>query len=86
MAIETTTGERFFADYVELFNAGVRTGDFGPMVARYAADATFEVQGVPLGQIVGRDAIDAIYRAQPPDDEINLLRVDESPDGSLTGR
>ena len=60
-------------DHVELFNAGVRTGDWGPMVAAFGRDAEMEFRGVPVGPFVGRAAIAAAYRDQPPDDELRVL-------------
>jgi steroid Delta-isomerase len=63
-------------EHVERFNHGVRTGDWGPMLAYLANDAELVFEGVPVGPFRGRDAIEAAYREQPPDDEIELL-----PDG-----
>ena len=63
-------------DHVERFNEGVRTGDFGPMVAAFSGDAELVFEGVPVGPFAGRDAIAAAYAAQPPDDEIVLLNSD----------
>lgn len=65
-------------EHVERFNAGVRTGDFGPMVAAFAEDAELAFEGIPVGPFAGREAIAAAYAAQPPDDEIVLL----DPDGT----
>jgi steroid delta-isomerase len=59
--------------HVERFNRGVRTGDFGEMVAAFAEDAELVFEGIPVGPFHGRDAIAAAYAAQPPDDEIVLL-------------
>jgi steroid delta-isomerase len=59
--------------HVERFNRGVRTGDFGEMVAAFAEDAELVFEGIPVGPFRGRDAIAAAYAAQPPDDEIVLL-------------
>ena len=64
------------ADHVERFNAGVRSGDFGPMVAVFAADAELAFEGIPVGPFSGREAIAAAYAEQPPDDEIVLLDGD----------
>ena len=61
------------SDYVERFNAGVRTGEWEPMLELVAPDAELEFVGIPVGPFVGRDAIGEAYRAQPPDDEIVLL-------------
>ena len=60
-------------DHVERFNAGVRTGDWEPMVGGFTDDAEMEFRGVPVGPFIGRDAIAAAYREQPPDDELRLL-------------
>jgi steroid delta-isomerase len=59
--------------HVDRFNRGVRSGDFGPMVAAFADDAELVFEGIPVGPFVGREAIAEAYRAQPPDDEIVLL-------------
>jgi steroid Delta-isomerase len=60
-------------EHVARFNRGVRTGDFGEMVAAFAEDAELVFEGIPVGPFHGRDAIAAAYAAQPPDDEIVLL-------------
>jgi steroid Delta-isomerase len=61
------------AEYVERFNAGVRTGDWAAMLELVAPDAELEFSGIPVGPIAGREAIGEAYRSQPPDDEIVLL-------------
>ena len=60
-------------EYVERFNAGVRSGEWEPMVELLAPGAELEFEGIPVGPFVGRDVIGEAYRAQPPDDEIVLL-------------
>jgi steroid Delta-isomerase len=62
-----------FENHVERFNAGVRSGDFAPMLENFAGDATMAFEGVPVGPFVGRDAIAQAYREQPPDDELDIL-------------
>jgi steroid Delta-isomerase len=74
-------GEQLLRDHVERFNTGVRSGDFGPMLERFADDAEMVFEGVPAGPFAGRDAIAAAYREQPPDDEIVLLDVREDAAG-----
>jgi steroid Delta-isomerase len=74
-------GEQLLRDHVERFNAGVRSGDFGPMLEAFADDAEMAFEGVPAGPFHGRDAIEAAYRDQPPDDEIVLLDVREDGEG-----
>jgi len=63
-------------EHVERFNAGVRSGDFGPMVAAFSEDAELVFEGIPVGPFLGREAIGEAYAAQPPDDEIVLLDAD----------
>jgi steroid Delta-isomerase len=62
--------------HVKRFNEGVRTGDFGPMVAAFSHDAEVVFEGIPVGPFSGREAIAAAYAQQPPDDEIVLLGED----------
>jgi hypothetical protein len=66
-------GPRLLHEHVERFNAGVRSGDFGPMLAAFAEDAELVFEGVPVGPFRGREAIAKAYRTQPPDDEVLLL-------------
>jgi steroid delta-isomerase len=66
-------------DHVERFNAGVRSGDWEPMVETFADDAEMEFRGIPVGPFAGRDAITAAYREQPPDDELSILERRDTP-------
>jgi hypothetical protein len=59
--------------HVERFNAGVRSGDFGPMLEQFADDAELRFEGVPAGPFSGLDEIARAYREQPPDDEVDVL-------------
>ena len=72
-------------DHVTRFNAGVRTGDWEPMVAGFSDDAEMEFRGVPVGPFVGRVAIATAYREQPPDDELRVLEQRRS-DGRIEAR
>jgi steroid delta-isomerase len=65
-------------EHVRRFNQGVRSGEFGPMVAAFTEDAELVFEGIPIGPFIGRRAIAAAYDAQPPDDEIELLDDDGS--------
>jgi steroid Delta-isomerase len=76
-------GVALLTDHVARFNAGVRSGDFGPMVDGFTEDAELAFEGIPVGPFRGRDAIAAAYRAQPPDDEIELLDVGQDTDGQV---
>lgn len=60
-------------DYVERFNAGVRSGEWEPMLELLDPDAELEFVGIPVGPFAGRDAIGEAYSVQPPDDELVLL-------------
>ena len=65
-------------DYVERFNAGMRSADWDSMLELLAPNAELEFVGIPVGPLAGRDAIGEAYRVQPPDDELVLLdRLDE---------
>ncbi len=59
--------------HVELFNAGVRSGDFGPMLALFTEDAELVFEGVPVGPFRSKEAIASAYRERPPDDEIEVF-------------
>jgi hypothetical protein len=61
-------------EHVERFNAGVRSGDWGPMLEGFGDAAEMEFVGIPVGPFVGKDAIAAAYREQPPDDEMRVLQ------------
>lgn len=64
--------------HVEAFNKGVRSGDFGPMIDGFTDEAVLVFEGAPVGPFIGRSAIAEAYRSQPPDDEIDILRVTEA--------
>jgi hypothetical protein len=73
------------ADHVERFNAGVRIGDFTPMLENFADDATMAFEGVPVGPFVGRDAIAQAYRERPPDDELDVVDSRQDGDAIVAG-
>ena len=67
--------------HVERFNAGVRSGDFGPMVEEgFADNAELAFEGVPVGPFRGKEAIARAYAEQPPDDEVAILRTNQQGD------
>ena len=47
------------------------------MLEQFADDASLEFRGVPVGPFHGRDAIAAAYSARPPDDEVEVLEIEE---------
>jgi steroid Delta-isomerase len=75
--------EELFGAHLERFNEGVRSGDFGPMLAAFAADAELVFEGVPVGPFVGREAIAEAYARQPPTDEVRLLGPPRVENGAL---
>jgi len=74
------TGLELLREHVARFNAGVRSGDFEPMLELFTDDAQLTFDGVPVGPFQGREAIAAAYRGQPPDDEIDVLEAWERED------
>jgi glyoxylase I family protein len=62
-----------FFRHLERFNAGVRSGDFGPMIEQFTDGAELVFEGVAAGPFVGKAAIEEAYTTQPPDDEVLLL-------------
>jgi RimJ/RimL family protein N-acetyltransferase len=75
--VELPAGVRLLHDHVVRFNEGVRSGDWTQMLELFTADAELAFEGVPAGPFRGRDAIAVAYAAQPPDDQIVTLRVEE---------
>jgi hypothetical protein len=63
--------------HVELFNEGVRTGNFGPMLEQFNDDAELFFEGVAAGPFLGKHAIADAYASNPPDDEIDVLFTEE---------
>jgi hypothetical protein len=71
--------------HVARFNEGVRSGDWEPMLAHFSDDAELRFENVPAGPFVGLEEIRRGYLAQPPDDEIVLLGIqDDELDNRVT--
>jgi steroid delta-isomerase len=68
-----------------LFNDGVRTGDWGPYLARFADTATMRIAGDPGSPYVGRDAIAAAYAQAPPNDTLTVTSVASEGDADVAG-
>ncbi len=68
------TFDELLEKHVEGFNAGVRTGDWEPMLEQF-----------PVGPFAGKDAIRTAYRERPPDDELRVLESRER-DGVVEAR
>jgi steroid Delta-isomerase len=79
------SGAALLRRYIARLNHGVRSGDFTSMLAELTDDAQLAFQGIPVGPFRGREAIGAAYRLQPPDDELELLGVDEDGHGGASG-
>lgn len=65
--------QRLLERHVELFNAAVSSGDYGPFLATFAEDAVMRFDDFPLGPFVGRGAIAEAYATQPPSDTMALI-------------
>jgi steroid delta-isomerase len=72
--------------HVELFNQGVRSGDFGPMLEHFTDDAELVFEGVPVGPFHGKETIAAAYASNPPDDEVDVLASEQADDGTIVAR
>jgi hypothetical protein len=70
---------------VDRFNAGVRSGDFGPMLEQFADDAELRFEGVPVGPFSGLDEIARAYGERPPDDEVDVLDLRRDGDTFVAG-
>ena len=64
--------------HVLLFNQGVTSDDFGPMLALFTDDAELIFDGITVGPFRGKAAIAEAYQHQPPTDEIDVLAIHES--------
>jgi steroid delta-isomerase len=71
--------------HVHLFNAGVRTGDFSPMLEQFTPDAGLFFEGIPVGPFFGKPAIAEAYATTPPTEEIVVLDAGER-GGVITAR
>jgi hypothetical protein len=71
------TGPELLEEHVRRFNDAVGSGDFHPMLELFSEDAVLEFRGVPVGPFHGREAIAEAYAAQPPDDQIEVLEIEE---------
>jgi len=75
-----------FAAHIERFNAGVRSGDFGPMIDHFTDDATATFETLPIGPFHGRAEIEQGYRDHPPDDEIDVISTTEPDARTIVAR
>ena len=74
------------ARHVELFNQGVRSGDYAPMLEQFTDDAELVFEGVPAGPFRGKETIAAAYTSNPPDDEVDVLSSEDAEDGTIVAR
>lgn len=76
----------FLDRHVELFNQGVRSGDFAPMLEHFTEDAELVFEGVPARPFYGKETIAAAYASNPPDDEVDVLSSEQRDDGTIVAR
>jgi hypothetical protein len=72
--------------HVTLFNQGVRTGDWGPWLDTFHEDAVATFVGVPIGPLLGREAIAKAYAERPPSSTMRLVRAITDEPGRLGGQ
>jgi len=68
--------------YVDNHNAGVKGIGWEGLGALFDDDALLEFDGIPMGPVQGARAIVEIYRAHPPSEPLELIEVQETPDGA----
>lgn len=66
----------FLNEYVATFNSSVASGDFTPVIDRFADEGVLRFENVPPDsstlEYAGRRAYAAAYTDSPPDDQIDL--------------
>ncbi len=72
-------------EFAARLNQGVRSGEWDALAECFAEDAVVAFEGTPVGPFIGREAIAAAYRDQPPDDGVRILDAEEH-DGSVVAR
>jgi hypothetical protein len=65
--------QKLLERHVELFNAAVSSGNYGPFLATFAEDAVMRFDNIPIGPFIGRNAIAEAYATQPPMDTMALI-------------
>jgi hypothetical protein len=71
--------------HVEQYNHGIDTGDWGPMLDAFEADAQMHFHGEQHEQFNGTAAIADAYATRPPDDHIDILSTEER-EGGIVAR
>ena len=64
-------------EYVGAHNEAVRTGVWNGFGEWFTEEAELAFEGVPLGPLNGRAAIEAAYRTNPPDDSVLVFEAGE---------
>lgn len=79
----------FLGEYVAAFNTSVTSGDFAPVLARFADGAVLRFENVPPDsstlEYAGRRDYTAAYTDSPPDDQIDLTGEPAADGGHLVG-
>jgi ketosteroid isomerase-like protein len=63
------------AEHVAAFNQAVRSADWDAFTDRFAADATLDFPGLPVGPFSGHAQIAGAYAGQPPTDTLSVSDV-----------
>jgi len=71
----TTSSPQRVVDFVDRFNAGVRSGAWDDYLDRLAENVRMEFKNGGPGPLEGRDAVAAAYAENPPDDTITVLNL-----------
>lgn len=77
------TGRELMERHVRSFNHAVETGEWEPMLARFADEAELHFENAPAGPFVGIAAIRDAYAARPPDDTLLVLGIQENDDDEV---
>jgi hypothetical protein len=56
------------------------------MTTQFSEGAEMSFEGIPVGPFRGREEIARAYKDQPPDDEIDILDVEEKGGGKVLAR
>lgn len=62
-------------EHCDLFNSCVTTGEWEPFLATFVDDARMVLTAMPDRPIIGRQALEALYAANPPRDTMTMDRV-----------
>jgi hypothetical protein len=64
--------------YIELFNHGVESSDFEPMLELFDENAVYEFEDPRIGIFEGRDSIARMLRLQGPSSPMSVFNIKET--------